>query len=248
MATGRGRVIMEDRTLGGGFALLPRVLMEDKDLTLGAKYAWAMLYWYAWREEDYPGHREAAESFGVGESSLRRYLAELERRGFIEVTRPGLGQTNSYFLPTLNLSDQGAQMERSRRSNQADHLTNTILDTIETNTKQPPLSSQSSTNDKTALIATISFEIAPKESQQAIQSYLGRFPIALITRAAEITRANSQVNNPIAYLYGVIQRLQEQEATQPAAHQHVEVTPELTEEEYQASLQALERVKAQLSQ
>ena len=133
------------------------------------------------------------------------------------------------------------------RKNSHPTTLDSVLDSKDEN-EQSSSSSHPILNDKTTLITSITSEFAPAEPQQAIESYLSRFPTALIARAAEITRANSQVTNPIAYLYGVIQRLQEQEATQPAAHQHVELEPELTEEEYQASLQALERVKRQLSQ
>lgn len=44
-----------------------------------------------------------------------------------------------------------------------------------------------------------------------------------------------------------MQRLVEQEVLQPLASQKADVLPELTNEEYQASLQALERVKQQVS-
>ena len=245
-----GKLTCDDDLLEKGFVQVPILVLQDPDLGAGAKLTYGLLLWYLWKGEDYPGHHEAAKDFGLSRASLCRYLSELGQRGLIQSMRPGLGETNSYHLPDprLTLRPLGSHIETSDVSSCDAHKDKTSLHTLKTNTKDTSLSSQSLHHNKTALIATITSEFAPNEPQQAIQTYLARFPVALITRAAEITRANSHATNPIAYLYGVIQRLQEQEATQPVAHQHVEQEPELTEEEYQVSLQALERVKQQLSQ
>ena len=70
--------------------------------------------------------------------------------------------------------------------------------------------------------------------------------MALIEQAAAITQGHSNTKKPIAYLYGVVQRLAEQEATKPLARQRADPLPELSEAEYSTSLEALERVKQQL--
>ena len=242
-----GRIIVESAVLREGFVQVPVTVLHDPELSAGAKLAYATMLWYAWRLDSYPGDRHMASDLRVSERSIRNYLSELRKTGWIQIAERGLGQTTSYILPEDKFRSE--RQDSSALSGKYVPLnTNTSLHTLKTNTKDPSLSFHSTRHDKPALIATIASEIGPNEPQQAIQTYLGRFSATLIARAAEITRANSQVTNPIAYLYGVIQRLQEQEATQTAAHQHVEVEPELTEEEYQVSLQALERVKQQLSQ
>ena len=111
--------------------------------------------------------------------------------------------------------------------------------------ERPSVSSQSIPNDKTQLLAALATEFAPEENPQAILTYLSRFPVALLTQAAQVTRESDNKHKPIAYLYGVVQRLSEQEALRPLAQQRAELLPELSEEEYQASLQALDRVKQQ---
>ena len=251
MRRDKGKITVADEVLDAGFAQLPRLLLRYSDISLGAKVAYAMLLWYHYSQRSYPGHTQMADDCNTSERSIRRHRRELVDARLVEVTQPGLGETNSYHLPRLaDRLDLSSRPEMAGLVGQTrpSSKDNRSVKNLQTNTKDPSLSSQPTPDDKTALIATIISEFAPTESMQAIQTYLGRFPASLITRAAEITRANSHATNPIAYLYGVIQRLQEQEATQPAAHQHIEVAPELTEEEYQASLQALERVKAQLSQ
>ena len=243
MAIERGQIIIEDAVLAKGFVQIPIAFLQLPDLGAGAKLAYGILLWYGWKGRGYPGHEEAAAAFGIGESSLRRYLTQLEERGLIETIQAGLGQTNSYKLPPLKLSVQGVQSERSGRSNQADNDVNKAVHTLKTNTKAPS-SSQSIHNDKARLLTDLANEFAPQENPQAIVTYLGRFPAALLARAAEVVREADNTHKPIAYLYGVLQRLAEGEAAKPAAHQRADPLPELSEAEYQASLEALERVKA----
>ena len=182
--------------------------------------------------------------------SVMRAVKGLEEKRILWVQRDkskqGDAEINAYGLVVKDVTAGGRGKKRLPQAHKAPNKKHSLQETKDEN-ERPSSSSRASSSDKQPLISQLATEFAPNESIQAIQTYLGRFPIALITRAAEITRANSQVTNPIAYLYGVIQRLQEQAAMQPAAHQYVEEAPELTEEEYQSSLQALERVKEQLA-
>jgi len=111
--------------------------------------------------------------------------------------------------------------------------------------EQPSVSSGSIPNDKTPL--ALAAEFAPDENPQAIVKYLDRFPNGLLEQAAVITRQSANAKNPVAYLYGVVQRLSEQESVKPLAQQRGEALPELSEAEYSASLQALERVKQEVA-
>ena len=82
-----------------GFTQVPNFILTNKDLSVGAKLAYAMLLKYAWADNAcFPGQQKLAEDMGSGERSVRTYLKELEDAGFLEVTQRGLGKTNLYRL------------------------------------------------------------------------------------------------------------------------------------------------------
>ena len=82
-----------------GFTQIPNVILTDKNLTVGAKLAYAMLLKYAWGDDAcFPGQQKLADDMGAGERSVRTYLKELEGAGFLEVAQRGLGKTNLYRL------------------------------------------------------------------------------------------------------------------------------------------------------
>ena len=82
-----------------GFTQVPNVILTNKDLSVGAKLAYAMLLHYAWQNNFcFPGQERLATDIGAGKRSVIRFMAELERSGFVAVKRRGLGQTNLYQL------------------------------------------------------------------------------------------------------------------------------------------------------
>lgn len=82
-----------------GFTQVPNFLLTNKDLSVGAKLAYAMLLKYAWTDSAvYPGQQTLAVDMGAGERSVRTYLKELEDAKLLEVTQRGLGKTNLYRL------------------------------------------------------------------------------------------------------------------------------------------------------
>ena len=82
-----------------GFTQVPNFILTKKDLSVGAKLAYAMLLKYAWADDAcYPGQATLAEDMGAGERSVRTYLKELEGAGLLEITQRGLGKTNLYRL------------------------------------------------------------------------------------------------------------------------------------------------------
>ena len=82
-----------------GFTQVPNFMLTNKDLSVGAKLAYAMLLKYAWADNAcFPGQIKLAEDMGAGERSVRSYLKELEDHKFLEVTQRGLGKTNLYKL------------------------------------------------------------------------------------------------------------------------------------------------------
>ena len=82
-----------------GFTQVPNFILTNKDLSVGAKLAYAMLLKYAWTDNAvFPGQQKLADEMGAGERSVRSYLKELEDAKFLEVTQRGLGKTNLYRL------------------------------------------------------------------------------------------------------------------------------------------------------
>lgn len=82
-----------------GFTQVPNFILTNKDLSVGAKLAYAMLLKYAWQDDYcFPGQLTLASDMGAGERSIRTYLNELETAGFLEVKQQGLGRTNLYRL------------------------------------------------------------------------------------------------------------------------------------------------------
>src|SRR3954454_3746414 len=89
-------IVGADPVTRHGFTQVPNVILTKKELSVGAKLAYAMLLKYAWADEAcFPGQARLAEDMGSGERSVRRYLEELERAQFLEITQRGLGKTVS---------------------------------------------------------------------------------------------------------------------------------------------------------
>lgn len=100
-----------------GFTQVPNFVLTKKELSVGAKLAYAMLLKYAWADDAcFPGQLTLADDMGAGERSVRTYLKELETAGMLEITQRGLGKTNLYRLHlTINKSGGG----RRRPANSA---------------------------------------------------------------------------------------------------------------------------------
>jgi hypothetical protein len=82
-----------------GFTQVPNFVLTQKELSVGAKLAYAMLLKYAWGDQAcYPGQLKLAEDMGAAERSVRTYLKELETAGILEIRQRGLGKTNLYRL------------------------------------------------------------------------------------------------------------------------------------------------------
>src|SRR5713226_4898253 len=82
-----------------GFTQVPNFILTKKELSVGAKLAYAMLLKYAWGNDAcFPGQLKLAEDMGAGERSVRTYLKELETVNLLEIKQRGLGKTNLYRL------------------------------------------------------------------------------------------------------------------------------------------------------
>ena len=81
-----------------GFTQVPNFILTKKELSVGAKLAYAMLLKYAWGDDAcFPGQVKLADDMGAAERSVRTYLKELEA-DLLEIEQRGLGKTNLYKL------------------------------------------------------------------------------------------------------------------------------------------------------
>jgi hypothetical protein len=97
----RQNIILDgfDPVSAGGFTQIPNCLINNHDLSPGAKLVYSKLLSYAWYNQMvYPGQETMAEELGLGKRSVIRFVAELERIGYLEVERRGQGLTNRYVL------------------------------------------------------------------------------------------------------------------------------------------------------
>lgn len=83
----------------GGFTQVPNFILENPDISIGAKVTYAMFLKYAWDKDCvFPGQETLASHIGISASRVSEYVKELKELGLIEITRRGLGKTNLYKL------------------------------------------------------------------------------------------------------------------------------------------------------
>src|SRR6202140_23543 len=91
-------IVGADLATRHGFTQVPNFILTKKDISVGAKLAYAMLLKYAWDNGAcFPGQVKLAEDMGAGERSVRTYLKELESASLLEITQRGLGKTNHLY-------------------------------------------------------------------------------------------------------------------------------------------------------
>jgi hypothetical protein len=104
-------IIGADLATRHGFTQVPNFILTKKDISVGAKLAYAMLLKYAWDNDAcFPGQVRLAEDMGAAERSVRTYLKELETVELLEIKQRGLGKTNLY---RLHLTIKNAKTRRS---------------------------------------------------------------------------------------------------------------------------------------
>ena len=92
-------IVGADPVTRHGFTQVPNFILTKKELSVGAKLAYAMLLKYAWGDDAcFPGQLKLADDMGAGERSVRTYLKELETAAILEIKQRGLGKTNLYRL------------------------------------------------------------------------------------------------------------------------------------------------------
>jgi hypothetical protein len=86
----------------GGFTAIPNRILENPDLSLGARMVYAMLLKYAWQKDFcFPAQERLADDLGIGTRSVRTYLNELREAKLIKWRQQGLNRPNVYFILEL---------------------------------------------------------------------------------------------------------------------------------------------------
>ena len=107
-------IVGADPVTRHGFTQVPNFILTKKDISVGAKLAYAMLLKYAWQDDAcFPGQVKLADDMGATDRSVRTYLKELESAELLEITQRGLGKTNLYRLHLTVKSEKAKDARRS---------------------------------------------------------------------------------------------------------------------------------------
>jgi hypothetical protein len=107
-------IIGADPVTRHGFTQVPNFILTKKDISVGAKLAYAMLLKYSWYNDAcFPGQVKLAEDMGATDRSVRTYLKELEAAQLLEIKQRGLGKTNLYRLHLTVRPKTGPHPRRS---------------------------------------------------------------------------------------------------------------------------------------
>lgn len=93
------RVVIQNEILRSGFAAFPYLVMEDKRMTVGARFTYAFLLKYAWQEGScFAGQEKMAADMGVSRAQVQRFLYELRDVGYIKIERADKRYNNTYVI------------------------------------------------------------------------------------------------------------------------------------------------------
>ena len=88
-----------DAATAQGFTQVPNFVLKSPKLSTGAKLTYAMLLSYAWHDDFcFPGQDRLATDMGISRQSANTHVKELEKKGFLKITRRGQGRPNLYEL------------------------------------------------------------------------------------------------------------------------------------------------------
>ncbi len=92
-------LVIEDEALRKGFTSAPNYILDDSGVSIAARFTYIVLLSFAWRAGScFPGQARLAKTIGVTDRAVRNYLGELIEKGYIRVSRRGLGKTNIYHI------------------------------------------------------------------------------------------------------------------------------------------------------
>ncbi len=102
-----GTLIIEDEMLRRGFTAIPNYILEDRTLSIPARFTYMILLSFAWKTGScFPGQSRLAYTLGVSRQMVSRYLEELRDKKYIDWKRRGLGRTNLYRILKVHAKDE----------------------------------------------------------------------------------------------------------------------------------------------
>ncbi|MDF2231673.1 helix-turn-helix domain-containing protein [Albimonas sp. CAU 1670] len=88
-----------------GFTQVPNAILRTRELSMGAKMAYAAMLSYKWNDgECFPGQQRLADDIGVSRQTVNEYVGELSRKGYISISKRGQGRPNRYELHVDRIS------------------------------------------------------------------------------------------------------------------------------------------------
>jgi biotin operon repressor len=88
-----------DPVTRGGFTQVPNFILENPEISLGAKVVYSMFLRYAWNNDScFPGQETLGNAIGMSRSRVTEFVTELENSGLITIQRRGQGKTNIYTI------------------------------------------------------------------------------------------------------------------------------------------------------
>ncbi len=91
------KIVGADALSQRGFTQVPNAILKSSKLSPGAKLTYTLLLSYAWHNDScFPGQERLAEDMGISRRSANTHIKELSDKGFIKVTRQGMGKPNLY--------------------------------------------------------------------------------------------------------------------------------------------------------
>ena len=83
-------IVGADLATRHGFTQVPNFILTKRDISVGAKLAYAMLLKYAWDNDAcFPGQITLAEDMGAAERSVRTYLRSSKRQSYWRSSNEG---------------------------------------------------------------------------------------------------------------------------------------------------------------
>lgn len=93
------RLLGADLATQRGWTGVPNFILENKELSMGAKLTYAMFLKYAREEyQCFPGQDRLGKEIGATRQSVNTWIGELSKAELITVQKRGQGKTNLYTV------------------------------------------------------------------------------------------------------------------------------------------------------
>jgi len=92
-------LVFENELIAEGFTQIPNSIIENKDLSIPARFLYLLLLKYAWKKNQiFPGQDSLAKIMCCSGVTIRKYLSELKKANLITWKQRGLNKTNIYII------------------------------------------------------------------------------------------------------------------------------------------------------